>query len=161
SKLRGWCMKFWVLATMFLAAACSKKEPTDSKFDEKWSELTKEGAEPAFIEGELHGTGLMGEVRRALPPSTEKLGVPGHPIQGRLPDPEVVRVIRSNLAAVKGCYAVEERNGTVGSGKAIVNLEIDPTGTVAQVKVDAPAFNNSGLPKCVGARAKGWTFPKF
>ena len=154
-------MKRLVLATVFLAAACAKKPAGDPKFDEKWSELTKEGAEPAFIEGELHGTGLMGEVRRALPPSTEKLHAAAPAFQGALPDPEVVRVIRSNLSAVKGCYAVEERNGTVGSGKAIVSIEIDPAGTVASVKVDAPAFSNSGLPNCVGTRAKSWTFPKF
>jgi hypothetical protein len=154
-------MKRSVLVVIFLAAACSHKRADDPKFDQQWSQLTQGGAEPAFIEGELHGTGLMGEVRRALPPSTEKLGAPGPTFQGPLPDPEVVRVIRSNLAAVKGCYAVEERNGTVGSGKAIVNLEIDPKGTVASVKVDAPAFSNSGLPTCVGVRAKNWTFPKF
>src|SRR5437016_4571296 len=137
-------MKRWVLATAFLAVACSqhKKDAGDPKFDEKWAALTKEGAEePAFIEGDLHGSGLMGEVRRALPPDQhDKLAPSGPTFQGPLPDPEVVRVIRSNLAAVKGCYAVEERNGTVGSGKAIVNLEIDPAGTVANVKVDAPAF---------------------
>jgi hypothetical protein len=155
-------MRVLFLATVFLAACSQKKEASDPKFDEQWSQLTKEGAaEPAFIEGELHGTGLMGEVRRALPPSTEKLALSGPTIHGPLPDPEVVRVIRSNLGAVKGCYAVEERNGTVGSGKAIVNLEIDPAGTVTNVKVDAPSFSNSGLPTCVGARAKNWTFPKF
>jgi hypothetical protein len=154
-------MKRLVLATVFLVAACAKKPATDAKFDEKWSELTKGDAEPAFIEGELHGTGLMGEVRRALPPSTEKLHDAAAAFQGPLPDPEVVRVIRSNLSAVKGCYAIEERNGTVGSGKAIVSIEIDPTGTVANVKVDAPAFSNSGLPNCVSTRAKTWTFPKF
>ena len=154
-------MKRWLLAMVFLAACSQKKEASDPKFDEQWSSLTKEGAEPAFIEGDLHGTGLMGEVRRALPPSTEKLGLPGPTFQGPLPDPEVVRVIRSQLPGVKGCYAVEERNGTVGSGKAIVSIEIDPAGTVAKVKVDAPAFANSGLPTCVGARARSWTFPKF
>jgi hypothetical protein len=71
-------------------------------------------------------------------------------------------VIRANLPAVKGCYAVEERNGTVGSGKAIVSIEIDGgSGAVTNVSVDAPAFAASGLPGCVGNRAKGWTFPKF
>src|SRR5579859_3488724 len=118
-------MKVLFLATMFLAACSQKNKAGDPKFDEKWAQLTKEGAEePAFIEGDLHGGGLMGEVRRALPAEHDKLGPSGPTFQGPLPDPEVVRVIRSNLGAVKGCYAVEERNGTVGSGKAIVNLEI-------------------------------------
>ena len=34
-------------------------------------------------------------------------------------------------------------------------------GTVSTVKVDAPAFSNSGLPSCVTNRARSWTFPKF
>jgi len=154
-------MKRWVLASLFLLACSHKKEASDPQFDREWSQLTKEGAEPAFIEGELHGTGLMGEVRRALPNSAEKPGAMGNSFQGPLPDPEVVRVIRSNLTGVKGCYAIEEKNGTVGSGKAIVSIEISPAGTVSTVKVDAPAFANSGLPSCVSARAKSWTFPKF
>ena len=65
-------MKRWVLATAILVAACShKKDAGDAKFDQKWSELTaKEGAEPAFIEGDLHGTGLMGRVPVAEPTTT-------------------------------------------------------------------------------------------
>ena len=154
--------RFTVLwATILLAACSQKKEANDPKFDSEWSQLTQQGAEPAFIEGEKHGSGLMGEVRRALPTPTDKLLPAGATFPGALPDPEVVKVIRSNLPGVKGCYAVEERAGTVGSGKAIVSIEIDPAGTVSNVRVDAPAFSGSGLPNCVTNRAKAWTFPKF
>jgi hypothetical protein len=104
----------------------------------------------------------MGEVRRAVDPPPDSVLAGRHdPLKGPLPDDQVVRVIRQNLAAVKGCYAVEERSGTVGSGKAIVSLEISPSGEVAEVKVDAPAFRESRLPACVSGRAKGWTFPRF
>lgn len=82
-------------------------------------------------------------------------------LPGALPDPEVVNVIKRNLPAVKGCYEIEERAGTVGSGKAIVSLEIDPAGTVQNVSVEAPAFAASKLPACISARARSWTFPKF
>jgi hypothetical protein len=118
---------------------------TDPGFDKQWSDLE-------------HG----GEVRRAVDPIAN-----GHsplakePLPGALPDLEVVKVIRANLSAVKGCYQIEERAGTVSSGKAIVTLQIDPAGSVSDVKVDAPAFAASKLPQCVGGRAKGWTFPKF
>jgi len=87
----------------------------------------------------------MGEVRRAVE-SARSAPPTGSAFQGPLPDPEVVRVIRSNLPAVKGCYAIEEKAGTVGSGKAIVSIEIDPGGSVSQVRIDAPAFAASNLP---------------
>ncbi|HEX9102561.1 MAG TPA: AgmX/PglI C-terminal domain-containing protein, partial [Polyangia bacterium] len=61
----------------------------------------------------------------------------------------------------KGCYEVEERAGTVGSGKAIVSIEIAPAGTVQSVSVEAPAFSSSKLPACLSTRARGWTFPRF
>jgi hypothetical protein len=134
----------------------------DPKFDQEWGELAKGGAEPLFIEGELHGAGLMGELRRAVDsPHDGKLAAVAQAMNGPLPDTEVVRVIRQNLGGVKACYAVEERAGTVGSGKAIVSVEISPTGTVSSVKIDAPAFQQSKLPTCISDRAKGWTFPKF
>jgi len=134
----------------------------DPGFDKQWSELEHGGAEPVFIEGELHGAGLMGEVRRAVDPiGNGQSPIAKDPLQGPLPDLEVVKVIKANLAAVKGCYQIEERAGTVSSGKAIVTLQIDPAGSVSDVKVDAPSFAESKLPQCVGVRAKGWTFPKF
>jgi hypothetical protein len=147
------------LALMFLCS-CSQKPASDPKFDSEWAELSKGGAEPMFVEGGPHGAGLMGEVRRAVDPATDLNRAPSS-FQGPLPDPEVVRVIRGNLGGVKGCYALEEKNGTVGSGKAIVSLEIDPSGAVSTVQVLAPAFANSGLSSCMSARAKSWTFPKF
>jgi hypothetical protein len=161
-------MKRVTLALFLLAPfGCNKDQSAtkvaaaDPAFDKAWSSLAQGGAEPVFIEGELHGAGLMGEVRRAVEPSGMDKSPIATELKGPLPDMEVVRVIKANLGAVKGCYQVEERNGTVGSGKAIVSLEIDASGSVKDVKVDAPAFSASHLPTCVGARARGWTFPKF
>ena len=38
-------MRHLFLATVFLAACSQKKDASDPKFDEQWSQLTKEGAE--------------------------------------------------------------------------------------------------------------------
>jgi hypothetical protein len=152
-----------LVALLVFPLGCKKDEKAaagDPKFEQDWSNLAKEGAEPAYIEGDRHGAGLMGEVRRAVDPIGQ-----GGPllkeVQGPLPDSEVAKVIRANLPAVKGCYAVEERNGTAASGKAIMSLEIDTAGAVKGVRVDAPAFSTGGLPNCLSNNARGWKFPKF
>jgi hypothetical protein len=150
-----------VMLLMVILGGCNKSAPAtkvDPAFDAKWQQATS-AAEPAYIETQ-RGGGLLGEVRRAVdaPPGS---GAAAGIVQGQLPDPEVVMVIRHNLPAVKGCYEIEERAGTVGSGKAIVSIEIDPAGTVNNVSVEAPAFAASKLPACLSARAKAWTFPKF
>jgi hypothetical protein len=146
--------------TAFLAllalSACSKKSD-DTDFDRRWSEAEK-SVDPVLIESLRVGQGLVGEVRRAVdqPPGTEVKKV-----DGVLPDGEITRVIRANLAAVKACYDAEEKIGAVGSGKAIVTVDIAPSGAVANVRVDAPAFNDSKVPSCISTRAKGWAFPGF
>ncbi len=154
-------MKQLVLGALLLVA-CHRPAPTaakaDPQFDAKWQQVTAE-AEPAYIESQ-RGGGLLGEVRRAVDPPTSASAA-GEVVQGPLPDPVVAGVIKRNLPAVKGCYEVEERAGTVGSGKAIVTIDIDPAGTVQNVSVDAPAFAASNLPACLSARARAWTFPKF
>jgi hypothetical protein len=153
------------IVSVFAIAACNKGSSSGSKiasnqqFDEKWKAITSGGEEPLYIESQKGG-GLMGEVRRAVDP-TRDVAAPGPAIQGPLPDPVAASVIRRNLPAVKGCYEVEERAGTVGSGKAIVSLEIRESGSVQNVSVDAPAFSDSKLPDCISRNARNWTFPKF
>jgi hypothetical protein len=157
-------MRYTVLLAALAMVSCNKiggqAKAGDPAFDAAWSKLAQQGTEPLFIEGDLHGSGLVGEVRRAVNLTHEKL-VAGKEFSGPLPDDQVVRVIRQNLGAVQGCYQIEERAGVVGSGKAIVSIEIAPTGKVSDVKVDAPAFRASHLPACVTNRAKSWSFPKF
>jgi hypothetical protein len=148
------------------ALACNgdktpKAQAPDPAFDQKWVALAKGGSDPLVIESEVHGAGLMGELRRATDTAPGPMMANATPVTGELPDEQVMRVIRSNLASVKGCYQVAERQGGVGSGKAIVSIEIDPAGTVKTVNIDAPAFRASTLPGCMSTQAKNWTFPKF
>ena len=72
-------MKRAVLA-LLLMAGCSHKEANDPKFDQQWRELAQSGAEPVFIEGERHGAGLMGEVRRAVEPPDRSVARPVSPL---------------------------------------------------------------------------------
>lgn len=162
-------MKRLVLGFALVAAAgCSKKEAQApqkvacsgngcAEFDQKWAALEKT-ADPAFIE--KGGAGLLGEVRRSVDPVGDAAPF-AKEVKGELPDPEVVKVIRANLSSVKACYAIEEKNGTVGSGKAILTLSIKESGSVDGVTIDAPAFQQSHLPACLSEHAKSWTFPKF
>ena len=136
-------------------------KPGDPAFEQQWTQLARQGSEPLVIESEVHGAGLMGELRRATDPDPAAMRAGGDSLKGELPDDQVVRVIRSNLAGVKGCYQVAERAGAIGSGKAIMSVEIAPSGAVSTVKVDAPAFRDSPLPACMSERARAWTFPKF
>ena len=154
-------MKRVLVVGVLVVVGCNKPASTSAKadpqFDARWQQATST-AEPAYIESQ-RGGGLLGEVRRAVdPPPPSSVG---EVVQGTLPDPVVAGVIKRNLPAVKGCYEIEERAGTVGSGKAIVTIDIDPSGTVHNVSVDAPAFAASNLPACLSARARAWTFPKF
>ncbi len=152
-------MKRTALLLLALAGCARSGGSGSGEFDRKWAALGKQGIEPAFVESESHG-GLLGEVRRAAPaaPHDERIAAPTL-FPGALPDGEVVRVIRQNLGAVRGCYALAEREGS-GSGKAIVTLDIDAAGTVSRVAVEAPAFAETHLGGCLTATARGWTFPK-
>lgn len=155
-------MRNAVFVGALLLAACHHepaKSKSDPQFDAKWQAIVA-ASQPAVIAGE-RGGGLMGEVRRAVDTPSAPAVAAVDTMPGPLPDPEVVTVIRRNLPGVKGCYEVEERAGTVGSGKAIVSLEIAPAGTVSNVAVEAPDFAASKLPACIQSRARGWTFPKF
>jgi hypothetical protein len=152
--------RLFSLAVLMGLCACNKSAGNhpDPKFDALWQQATS-SSEPLYIESD-RGGGLMGEVRRAIDLPGGDAQIAATIVRGPLPDPAVVSVIRRNLPAVKGCYQIEERAGTIGSGKAIVSLTIENSGTVSNVAVDAPAFAASKLPACISARARAWTFPK-
>src|SRR5689334_23074409 len=85
-------------------AAPDGKTKADPQFDARWQQATASG-EPMYIESQKGG-GLMGEVRRAVEPAGGDGPIAAAIVQGPLPDPAVVSVIRRNLPAVKGCYEV-------------------------------------------------------
>ena len=75
--------------------------------------------------------------------------------RARCPTAKWSRSSAGTCRAVKGCYQLEERAGTVGCGKAIMTLEIDgASGAVADVKIDAPAFQARAARLRLGPRAQ-------
>ncbi len=146
---------FFGFAVVVTALGCSSGKPA-SPFEEKWASLK---VDPAVIQSDSKGAGLVGEVRRATETEAPLAEVTGD-VVGELSDSAAAGVVRHNVGGVKGCYAIAARDGA-GSGKAILNLDIDMTGAVASVGVEAPAFEGTNLPTCMTNRAKNWQFPKF
>jgi hypothetical protein len=143
----------------------------DPKFDEAWRALAARGDDESdvfYIEDD-RGEGLMGRVRRAArsvpkpppapaTPSTNPTPPPREPEQ---PDGEAVSAaIRSNLGAIKACYLRLTREGRLISGRAILSFTVEKDGTPRNVRVEAPAFAGSGLPRCMSQQVERWTFPR-
>jgi hypothetical protein len=162
-----WTSPFPVAALAVVAsAACGKRAPepsADPAFEARWSALSQAGV--LYVGGAESGASLEGNVRAvrlrhpaAAPPGT------GPAPEGALPDQPageaLQQVIRSNLPAVKGCYATFARAGLGRSGKAIVSFTIGADGKAADVQVDAPEFRGTALPGCLVATVSSWTFPK-
>jgi hypothetical protein len=159
-----------LIALPFGGGACAKKSTSDvsgsPEFDKKWSSLAQEGVEVAYIEDD-RGEGLMGNVRRASrvkaePPTVQAAAQAG--IAGGLPDrppsEQVQQIIRGNLMAVRGCFMSMARTGQARSGKAIVSFTIGADGKPVELKVEAPTFVDTPLPRCVTAQISHWEFPK-
>jgi TonB family protein len=147
---------------------------TDPKFDQAWRALGERGGD----EGELfyieddRAEGLLARVRRAprvaprpAPPPAAAGG--GHAPSGKeravgeTPSAEeVAAVVRANLPAVKTCYLRLTRAGSGVSGRAIVSFTVEKAGTVGDVRVEAPAFRDTGLPRCVSEQVQRWAFPQ-
>ena len=154
-----------VMVALGSLAACAKKAAnagSDPEFDKQWASLATNGVEALYIEDD-RGEGLMGNVRRATKPQSVAVA-PGESPGGALPvqpsGEEVQRVIRGNLAAVKGCYMAMARQGSPRSGKAIVTFDIGADGRPAGVRVEAPQFQGTALPSCMTGQVARWTFPR-
>lgn len=164
-------MRMTIRTTLLLVGAaallaCSKDRApaaSDPAFEKKWAELAKAGVDVEYIEDD-RAEGLMGSVRRASrtkeapPPPSAVAAAGGLPQQ--LTSEEIQRVIRSNLAAVKGCYVAMARTGAAPSGKAIVTFTVDGAGKPQGVRVDAPTFTGTRLPTCLSSQISFWTFPR-
>ncbi len=81
------------------------------------------------------------------------------PASLQLSDADALRVVAAHLRSVKTCWALERRAGGDGGGKAILSLEVEPSGAVREARVEA-AFASPGFSRCVRAHAAAWTFPR-
>ena len=170
---------FSLLAIALAVAACQRRERapslgtmtlgtrSDPKFDQAWRALAArddDEAEVFYIEDD-RGEGLMGRVRRAartVPRPTPTPPVPAPPAT----DPEVpngdavAAAVRSNVPAIKACYLRLTRQGRLISGRAILSFTVEKDGSAKNVRVDAPAFEDSDLPRCMSQQVERWSFPR-
>jgi hypothetical protein len=91
-------------------------------------------------------------------PATSPQPADGEP---ELPSGEAVSAaVRANLPAIKACYLRLTRQGKVINGRAILSFTVHKDGSAKNVRVDAPAFEDSDLPRCMSLQVTSWTFPR-
>jgi hypothetical protein len=157
-----------LLALSLAGAACSRSSSPpaadDPAFEARWKKMA--GGGELVVVGNAAAEALAANVRRASQPKVEPAleGATATAPAGTLPEApagdEVGRIIRSNLSAVKGCYASVARQGTGRSGKAIVTFGIGSDGRPTNVQVDAPSFKGTALPTCLSSQVSFWAFPR-
>jgi hypothetical protein len=140
----------------------------DPRFDQAWRALAARAddeAEVFYIEDD-RGEGLMGRVRRGSkaiprPPAPPALAPPPTAQEPEQPDGQAVSAtVRSNVPGIKACYLRLTRQGKIISGRAILSFTVDRDGSAKDVRVEAPAFADSELPRCMSVQAGSWTFPR-
>jgi hypothetical protein len=140
----------------------------DPKFDEAWRALAArddDDADVFYIEDD-RGEGLMGRVRRASrtvprPPAAPAATAAPPAATGDLPAGDAVSAtVRANLPGIKACYLRLTRQGSLISGRAILSFTVDKEGAAKNVRVDAPAFAESDLPRCMTQQVERWSFPR-
>jgi hypothetical protein len=67
-------------------------------------------------------------------------------------------VVRSRMTALKACYLSGSRGGASVSGKAVVSFAVLPSGRAADIKVEAPALEGTGVATCVSDAVSHWRF---
>jgi len=156
-------MKLAVAIAVLAALGGCQKSPsvtTDAEFDRQWAEVSKAIPDTFYIEDD-RAAGLMGNVTRSPHVAAEgQPAVAGGPLPVQLEMGEISKTIRGNLSAVKVCYLRQQRTGS-RSGKAIVTFDINTDGKVGGVTVNAPSFQGTNLPGCVGDQVKRIAFPRF
>jgi hypothetical protein len=160
-------MVIGALALLGLSGCTRKTAPVgsgDPAFDKQWASLAQAGVEVSYIEDD-RGEGLMGNVRRASrvkadPPSSVQAAADPGGLPDQPPGEQVQGIIRSNLMSVRGCFMSIARTGQARSGKAIVSFTIGADGRPAGLRVDAPSFTDTPLPRCVTAQVSRWEFPR-
>jgi TonB family protein len=138
-------MQKYVFLALFALFGCARKSEFDRRFAQASADL------PAAV---VHGEAMLGGNVRAARAAHDRAPTPR---QGSML--QVAQIVEAKLPLVKRCYERAVQTGGAASGKAIVNISISTDGTVRDVRVDAPDYENSALPGCVSAAARRWTFP--
>ncbi|MCD6499138.1 MAG: AgmX/PglI C-terminal domain-containing protein [Deltaproteobacteria bacterium] len=104
---------------------------------------------------------------QALQTNVQKVGEPippaGTAMSRTVPETlsarTLARLLRHKVSRLKYCMFNSSLRGK--SGKAVLTLEVAPSGYVTNVSVDAPAFRGTSLASCIRKSAELWRFPRF
>jgi hypothetical protein len=135
-------------------------------FDKRWEAIAAQGAQAIRIvddQGAAMMDNVLGAQQGAIamaPYLTESMkGGPRGPLPDRPDANEVQRLVRQYVPSVKSCYTRMTREGDTRTGKAIVSFQINTSGQVEALSVDAPAFDGSQLASCIDSMVSRWKFP--
>lgn len=147
-----------VLAALALLVfpACGKKKHSP-EFEKKWQTAKKNAGSEGVQVIDLRASALKGNVQRLGEPTPppEVGGERKLPI--KLSQNQVGRYIRRQVARLHRCQG--ETKGK--SGRALITVQIMPSGRVAEVDVNAPAFSGTRMAGCLQQGAMRWRFPAF
>lgn len=149
-------LTWMTIGSLFLLSGCSGAEaPSENpQFDSEWSRLVGAGATVQQIDsspavGNNASDGVAGLLSAAIPET---------PTAGPLTAPEVDRVMRSRLGSIRMCQAQAERRARLPSGKVIVRFDIGTNGSVENVQVSGPQFDQTSLLSCISSTVRHMTF---
>lgn len=144
------------LVAVFLVPACGRTRRSP-EFEKKWEAARQEvGADGVHVV-DLRASALKGNVQRLGDPTPPPQAENEARLPTKLTQNQVGGQIRRQLARLHGCQGAAKGK----SGRALLTVKIMPSGRVAEVDVDAPAFQGTRMANCLQDGALRWRFPAF
>jgi TonB family protein len=78
---------------------------------------------------------------------------------GTVNAPELARVIRQGMAAIRACYERALKRDPRLAGKLVLRFTITPAGTVSAVDLDEDTLRDPELARCLRETFLRWRFP--
>jgi hypothetical protein len=80
--------------------------------------------------------------------------------EGGLSNEQILKVVRSHLAAIQFCYEKELQRFPHLNGKVMIAWKVDLDGHVVTTKIDSSSLGNASAESCMARQVKNWLFPK-
>lgn len=82
-------------------------------------------------------------------------------IEGPLTEAQVEAVVQEHFTQIQGCFdaALVRMASNDLTGAIAIRIEIDGSGAVTDVALDASNFGDEQTPPCIMGKVEGWSFP--
>ncbi len=80
--------------------------------------------------------------------------------EGGLSNEQILKVVRSHLAAIQFCYEKELQRFPHLNGKVMIAWKVDLDGHVVTTRIDSSSLGNPSAESCMARQVKNWLFPK-